>query len=271
MSQPAVSQYIQALERTIGARLFERSNKFVRLTKAGEITYHHAKEILGLYTRMQCLVDDLMHKASGELSIGASYTYGEYVLPRIIASMQQRYPLINPTITIGNSREIAEAVIHNQLDVGVIEGDFAHEKLTIDPFATDRMYVIAAPHHPLARKDEPITAADLEQATWIVRERGSGTRETTEKLFARLEFTPAKIMEFGSTQIIKESVEAGLGITLLSEWVVRKERTLGSLTMLEIEGLPMIRQFSLVTQAMPFQTKAMELFIAVLREEMELT
>lgn len=81
MTQPAVSQYIRALERSLGTRLLDRSNKYVRLNKAGEIVYHHAKEILGLYTRMNTLVDDVMHRASGDLSIGSSYTFGEYLLP----------------------------------------------------------------------------------------------------------------------------------------------------------------------------------------------
>src|SRR5690625_465332 len=85
MTQPAVSQYIRTFEENIGAKLLERSNKYVRLTKAGEIVYLHAKKIVGLHTRMHVLVDDLINHASGPLSIGASFTFGEYVLPHIIA------------------------------------------------------------------------------------------------------------------------------------------------------------------------------------------
>ncbi|MFK4997235.1 LysR family transcriptional regulator [Bacillus sp. N9] len=97
MTQPAVSQYIRALEDKIGTRLLERTNKYVRLNKAGEIVYHHAKEIIGLHTKMQNLVDDLVNKVSGPLSIGASYTYGEYVLPHIIANLKRlsRYPSLS--------------------------------------------------------------------------------------------------------------------------------------------------------------------------------
>src|SRR5690625_4341411 len=116
MTQPAVSQHIQALERFIGSKLLERSSKFVRLNKAGEIVYKHAKEILNLYSRMQDSVDDLTQSASGEISIGASYTYGEYVLPHIIAKMRKRYPQIRPKITIGNTNEIANQVNHRHLD-----------------------------------------------------------------------------------------------------------------------------------------------------------
>lgn len=193
MTQPAVSQYIQTLERMIGTRLLERSNKYVRLNKAGEIVYHHAKEILGLYTRLQNLVDDLMHTASGKLSIGASYTFGEYILPHIIAHMRDHYPLVEPTITIGNTKEIAELVMSHQLDIGIVEGEFQHEKLYIEPFAEDQMFIIVPANHQYANQEQ-IRLSELSEETWIVREVGSGTREAIEKMFTRFQFHPHNIM-----------------------------------------------------------------------------
>lgn len=265
MTQPAVSQYIQTFERMVGTKLLERNNKYVRLNKAGEIVYHHAKEILGLYTRMQCLVDDLMHTASGNLPIGASSTYGEYVLPHIIAHLREQYPLIKPTITIGNTKEIAELVASHQLDIGIVEGNFKHEKLHIEPIAEDLMFIIISANHRFANRKE-IQISELSKETWIVREEGSGTREATEKMFDKFQFHPHNIMEFGSTQIIKESVKEGLGITLLSHWAVRKEISLGTLKMLKINGLPVSRKFSLITQATQFHTKATEVFLDILRK-----
>jgi DNA-binding transcriptional LysR family regulator len=266
MTQPAVSQYIRMLERATGSKLLERSNKYVRLTRAGEIVYHYAKEILGLYTRMQCLVDDLMNKASGNLSIGASYTFGEYVLPHIIAALHAQYPLIKPKITIGNTREIAELVAAHQLDVGIVEGEFHHDQLSIEPFAEDSMSIVVSANHRLAGKSR-VDIADLCAETWIVRETGSGTRDATDKMFARFGLVPGSTMEFGSTQIIKESVEAGLGITFLSHWAVRKELSLGSLRLLPMEGFPFVRKFYAVTKSAQFQTRAVELFLALLRSE----
>lgn len=265
MTQPAVSHYIQLLERAMGARLLERSNKFVRLTKAGELVYHHAKEILTLYSRMKYLVDDMTHAAIGKISIGASYTYGEYVLPSIIARLRGRYPLIEPTIHIGNSTEIAELIVNHQIDIGVVEGDILSQKLVMEPIADDSMVVIVSSKHPLAGLKE-VKVSDIAGETWIVRERGSGTREATEGMFAALQLSPKHVMEFGSTQIIKESVEAGLGVTLLSNWVIQKELKLGTLQVLPLKGTPITRKFSLLTQATNFQTKAMELFVELLRE-----
>lgn len=264
MTQPAVSQYIRALEEQIGSRLLERSNKYVHLNKAGKIVYHHGKEILGLYERMQHLVDDLTNKASGSLTIGASYTFGEYVLPRIIAQMREHYPDIEPTVTIGNTAKIASLVESHQLDIGIVEGNFKNLGLIQETFAEDAMVIVASPDHPLVQA-EYVDAKILARQTWVVREQGSGTREATETLFQRLDISPANRMEYSSTQPIKESIEAGLGISLLSKWAVQKELKTGDLAIIDIEGLPLKRSFSFLRQS-PFQTKALEVFMALLRE-----
>lgn len=270
MTQPAVSQYIRQLEDEIGARLLERTNKYVRLNKAGEIVYHHAKEILALYTKMQNLVDDLANKASGHLSIGASYTFGEYVLPRIIANLKHTYPDIQPTVTIGNTATIAELVAGHQLDIGIVEGKFNAAKLIVEDFAEDAMVVVCGSNHSLAKSDRLIELNSLERETWIVREKGSGTREAMDNLFSQYGISPTNLMNFSSTQPIKESVEAGLGISLLSQWSLKKELKNGDLHVLNIRGLPFTRKFSIVTNT-PFQTKALEVFIEILRTNKLLT
>lgn len=264
MTQPAVSQYIQALEREVGTRLLERTNKYVKLNKAGEIVYDHAKEILGLYTKMQRLVDDLTNKTSGPLAIGASYTFGEYILPHILANMLKEYPLVNPTISIGNTRDIAEFVLKHQMDVGIVEGDFQHDKLVIEPLAEDKMFIVASPDHQLVKKKKA-TPQDLVKEKWIVREIGSGTRKAADNMFKSLKISPQNMMEFGSIQLIKESVEAGLGISLLSQWAIRKELAMGTLKIIEVDGLPFIRLFSIVTSS-PYRTKALDTFLEFVRE-----
>ncbi|WP_192598168.1 LysR family transcriptional regulator [Sporosarcina limicola] len=265
MTQPAVSQYIQTLERETGTRLLERSNKYVRLTKAGEIVYYHAKEITGLYDKMQMLVDDLTNNAKGELAIGASYTFGEYVLPHVIAKMQDRYPLIDPTISIGNTKEIEELVRNHQLDVGIVEGKFESKSLVMEPFAEDAMFIVLSSNHRFANQENEIVLSDLAEETWIVRENGSGTRAAVDEMFRLFEFAPKKMMEFGSTQLIKESVEAGLGISLLSQLTIRKELALGTLQKIWVKGLPFTREFSIVTQT-PFQTKSVQVFLELVRD-----
>ncbi|GKV68526.1 LysR family transcriptional regulator [Sporosarcina sp. NCCP-2716] len=264
MTQPAVSQHIRALEETMGVRLLERTNKYVRLTKAGEIVYHHAKEIVGLYDRMHHLVSDLSNVAGGRLAIGASYTFGEYVLPHILARLLDRYPAIRPEVTIGNTAEIAELITNRQLDVGIVEGRFKENaELTEQAFAEDRMLLVSSPSHVLARQTEPLRWEQLDGRTWIIREAGSGTREAAETLFTRFAIQPSHTIRFSSTQPIKEAVAAGLGISLLSDWAVRKEIRQGDLVSLDIEGLPYVRQFSVVTNS-PYRTKALQVFLDLL-------
>nr|WP_306298475.1 LysR substrate-binding domain-containing protein [Bacillus sp. EAC] len=211
MTQPSVSQQIQLLEK-LGAKLLIRTNKYVQLTKAGEIVYLHAKEITGLYKRMFTLVDDLMGKPNGLLKIGASYTFGEYVLQHVLANLKNKYPDVIPSVQIGNTIDIAQAVLNQQIDVGIVEGEVFHHNLYLKTVSTDEKYLAAGSNGKLATFKK-ITNEQFEQATWIVRESGSGTREVTEKLFQILKIRPTNLMEFGRTQHIKEEVEAGLEIT----------------------------------------------------------
>src|SRR5699024_9066871 len=261
MTQPAVSQYIRMFEENMGVRLLERTNKYVRLNKAGEIAYHHAKEIIGLYTKMDLLIGDLTNQAKGKLSIGASFTFGEYVLPRIISVMQREYPDIQPIVTIGNTRHIAELVENHQLDIGVVEGRIKKTKLIQKTFTEDELFIVASSDHFLHQST--ISTSELNKTMWITREEGSGTREAMDNLLIKLGVQPEKTMEFSSTQPIKEVVTSGLGISLLSKWAIQKELNNGNLSILQVEGTPFSRQFSYVTNS-PFQTKALELFITYL-------
>lgn len=263
MTQPAVSNYIQKLERSLGTKLLDRTNKYVQLNKAGEVVYHHAKDILNLYTRMDNLLDDLKHTASGTLVIGSSYTYGEYILPHRIATLLKTYPLINPNITIANSNEIIDLIMHDQMDVGIIEGEFKNKRIKATPFALDMLSITVASNHPFVTKRE-IAPLELGQETWIVREVGSGTREMQERGFEQMGFSPKKMMTFGSTQVIKESIEAGLGISILSHSAIRKELELGKLKLLDVKGFPLTRNFSLIMPNIKFQTKATEVFVELL-------
>lgn len=266
MTQPAVSQYIRMFEESMGQRLLERTNKYVYLNKAGEIVYHHAKEIIALYDRMENLVEDLTNNPVGPLSIGASYTFGEYVLPEILTKMKRNYPEIKPIVSIGNTKEIADLVTRHQLDIGIVEGDFIRDKeLTMEDVATDFMYIVASPQHPLNLHKDKIRSESLEQVDWFLREKGSGTRAAMDKVFQQLEIQPKNTLTLGSTQPIKSLVEKGMGISLMSEWAIQKELRDGDVTILPVEGLPLSRKFSTLI-ATPFRSKALQVFIKLLHE-----
>jgi len=264
MTQPAVSQHIRALEERLNVRLLERNNKSVALTKAGEIVLHHAREIGGLYRRMEEMVNELMHYTGGPLAVGASYTFGEYVLPVALARLNEAYPDIRPSVRIGNTADIAELVRKRELDVGIVEGEDIGAGLDAERLAEDDMYVAAGALHPLV--DTPdISPASLAEQTWLVREQGSGTRAAADKMFSTLGIRPVRLIEMGSTQSIKETVEAGLGVTLQSRWALRKELGLGLLKLLDVSGLPVRRSFHVLLRKGDLRTRTMDVFLQTLR------
>lgn len=236
----AVSLSIKALEKKLDTKLFDRNNKYVQLTKSGQIVYTQAKEILLKYDHMRHLLSELEPSINISLSIGAAYTFGEYFLPSIIYAFNKRHSSIIPDITIHNSKTITDQVQKQELDIGFIVrseiGDISD--VDIFPFYEDNLVIVARPDHPIL-KSSGIDLDLLEAETWIIREVGSGTREVTEKFFSQLGISPKKIMSFGSSQTIKESVSLGLGISYLSESIVKNEiqaGTLGAISLLEYQN-----------------------------------
>lgn len=263
MTQPAVSQYIASLEREFGVRLLERSNKAVQLNKAGAIVYKYAQEILRNYKQMTILVSDLKNNPSGSLEIGASYTIGEYILSQILVKLQTAYPLIAPNVTIGNTAEIARKLVDHEIDIALIEGNFSNKDIQTECFAVDEMYIIASPRTSLINKT--ITVADLEKETWIIREEGSGTGTITQDFLHKHNIVPKRVLTFGSTQIIKEAVESGLGISMLSKWTLQRELSLGTIVKLTVEGTPVERDFSIIKGKQAFYPKIIQVFEEVVK------
>lgn len=265
ITQSAVTLSIKTLEKTYQVKLLERTNKYVRVTKAGEILYHHAKEILAKYDHAKRLIDDLSNQASGPLSIGSSYTFGEYILPKLISDFKRKFPLVTPDITIRNTEAIVAQLLQHELDLGIVEGKVDHPHVLVRSFAKDEMVVVVPCSHPSAGR-KVIHLKDLKDETWILREKGSGTRQTVEDVFKELDFYPNSTMSFGSSQIIKESVEAGLGVSILSESIIRKELLLGTVIGLRIKDFPMIRDFSYVIYNSEFRPRSTDLFLEHLNQ-----
>jgi LysR family transcriptional regulator, transcriptional activator of the cysJI operon len=264
MTQSAVSLDIKSLEKRYGVKLFERTNKYVRLTPAGKIVEYYAKDILAQYQRLERMIDDLKHTASGPLFVGASYTFGEYILPHIVAGFSVQCPQVTPAIFIHNTKQITGMVLRHELDLGIVEGEVDHPQLGVYPFTTDELVVIVPANSTWQGRTE-VSPEELAGERWIVREKGSGTRDYADHMFSLTGIQPENIMQFGSSQVIKESVEAGLGISFLSETVIRKELALGTLQALRIKDVPIHRNFSYVIHDSQFQTKACELFLNYLK------
>lgn len=261
MTPSAISLSIKALENKLGVRLFERSNKYVQLTEAGQVMYAQSKEILLKYDQLKLALTELEPSTAMPLSIGAAYTFGEYFLPGIIYAFSKRHPNITPNITIHNSKTIIEQIHKQELDIGfIVEGEASGSDVDTKLFTEEEMVIIARPNHPIIRHSQ-VDRRLLEAETWIIREPGSGTRDVTDKLFAQLGIAPKKVMSFGSSQTIKESVALGLGISYLSESTVKSETKTGSIGAITLADFPNKSRFHYITHRASFHTQVAQLFL----------
>lgn len=260
LSQPGVSLHIRNLENELGTRLLHRSPKQVRMTEAGTILYKYAKQILSLYDDAGREIRLLRDEVTGNLQIGASFTIGEYILPARLAEFARQYPLVSLQVTIGNTEEIIAAVRANQLDVGFIEGETADPELTIIPYMKDEMIVIAPAGHPLA--DSLAVEKDmLQDQTWVLREHGSGTRAYSDHFFQESGVHVKRAYVFNSSQGVKEAVAAGLGLGMLSRWIVRKELAGGEISELRLRQRLLEREFLIIRHTDNPEGMAVQMFI----------
>lgn len=263
MTQPAVSQSIKNLEEQFGTSLIERKNKEFYVNPAGEIVYAIGKEINEKFKTMELLVKELEQEPSGEVIIGASYTIGEYILPRLLTVLHQTYPKILVHILIGNTKEIGEKLLNREIDLGFIEGTFTHPDIHMLTFMKDNMYICSKVSE---ENINPVTVEYLESAVWLIREEGSGTRDIMNQFLNDHGIVPKHIITLGSTRLIKEAVQDGLGISLMSESAIAKEIEQKTIHILNREQLTVSRKFSFIKYASSFEPKTYQVIEQKIKE-----
>ncbi|WP_006522398.1 LysR substrate-binding domain-containing protein [Desulfoscipio gibsoniae] len=241
----------------------------MELTQAGATLYGYATEILKLHKAAERAVSDLVDLVTGNLTIGASLTVGEYVLPRLLAAYTRRYPDVKFFVTIGNTEFVHEHARDTSIDIGLVEGIVEDPQLKVTNFLNDELILITSKNHPLADstfiKPEEM-AVKFKDTPFLFREEGSGTRLAVEKALKSLKFKPEHVITLGSTQAIKEAVEANLGITMLSKWTLRKELKLGSIKPIRCCD-PITRGFYLLQHKEKFQSRATAEFVKLILSE----
>ena len=259
LSQPSVSLQIRNLENELGSKLINRSPKHLELTQSGEILYGLAKQILLLYDRARQEINQLTNTVTGSLKVGASYTIGEYILPFALTEFSTQFPNVDIEASIANTVEITQAVRSNHLDLGLVEGEVNHSDLDIQALMDDELILVVPNQHALARYPI-VTSEDLQDQVWIFRESGSGTRDFSDKLIKDLRIDVRKSHIFGSSQAVKQAVIAGLGIALVSSWIVRKELKANEITAIRIKDMRLIRSFSIIRPKNNEMSMAMSIF-----------
>ena len=259
MTQPAVTFQVRQLEDHFNTRLFDRTHNRVGLTEAGRKTYEYAERIFELYAEMEDAVKELTGDVSGALTLGASTTIAEYMLPGLLRGFKQGYPEVNLRLKVSNSEGIVSMVENSMIDLGVVEAPVTNKNLLVEVCQVDQLVVLIPPSHQIAER-ESITMEELLHYPFICREEGSGTREVIMEYITQMGLDRNELnvcMELGSPESIKGAVEAGMGISILSRTTLNKELALGSLVCIELDP-PLERAFSFVRQRQKFRLRAME-------------
>ena len=245
MTQPAVTFQIRQLEDHFNTRLFDRTHNRVSLTEAGQVAYQFGERIFELYAEMENAIKELTGDVSGALTVGASTTIAEYMLPSLLGTFKAQHPDVNLRLKVSNTEGIVSMVENNVIDLGVVEAPVANKNLLVEVCQEDELVLVIPADHPLAQC-ETVAASELVGYPFICREEGSGTREVvTEYLNAQgIDRTDMnECLELGSSESIKGAVEAGMGVSILSRATLSKELELGMLAAVRLDP-PLTRPFS---------------------------
>tara|TARA_B100000315_G_scaffold224820_1_gene230627 strand:- start:2401 stop:3369 length:969 start_codon:yes stop_codon:yes gene_type:complete len=247
ITQPAVSIQIHELEKSLGVTLFHRQPRGLRITEVGETVLAYSQQIFSLSKKLMETVQEVQDLTTGHLTLGASTTPGEFVLPMAVGQFRQVYPGIRVKLVIANTRVIIQRLLNREIDLGMV-GDRPQERsdeLEITDYLDDEIVLVAAPTHPLARQ-RTVTPEQVAVEGLIVREEGSATRRSAERHFESLGVSPQVVLELGSNQAVKQAAAAGGGIGVISRLGIAAEVEAGMLVMLNVTGWVCRRSLILV-------------------------
>jgi DNA-binding transcriptional LysR family regulator len=249
LTQAAVSQRIQALEKALGRSLFDRRGGRVLLTDAGRTLHAYARRIADLHREARREVTGREPTVAGDLAIAASSVPGEHLLPAVLSEFGKKYPHVRVRAAVGDSTAVIGQVERGEVSVGLVGRKVDHPHLEFRFLATDRMVLVVPPGHPLGRR-KAATVDQLAAHPLVLREPGSGLRHGFEQALGRAGRSPADlrvVLELGSNEAIKAAVLRGVGVAVLSELAVRREVDAGTLCALEVEGIGGDRDLFVVT------------------------
>lgn len=270
MTQPAVTHQIRQLEEEFNARLFDRSNNRIKLTPAGEHVLEYADRILNLYDEMQESVKTMTGDRTGLVTLGASTTIGEYMLPGLLGGFRKYLPEVQIRLRVANTDAVVGMVADNTIELGVVECEVENQLLRVEECRQDDLFVIVPPGHALEGQSH-VEPWQLIGTPFINREDGSGTRTVIEQYFNRCGISAKDLycpFELGSTEAIKGAVRAGVGLSIVSGCTIEKEQALGQLVVLPLNP-PLQRSFYLVRQKQKFRTQLMEELFQFARQYFE--
>jgi len=264
VSQSTLSQHVLELERELGVRLFDRLGRAVTLTEAGRLLEEQATRIAAAVAGARRTIDELKGLERGSLVIGASTTPGIYVLPSVIGTFRRRYPGIDVSLRIGNSRVIEERIRADEADLGVVGGHILGAKeQCLAAGLLDELLLIVPPRHPWSKRREA-APRELADVPLLMREQGSATRLVTERALRQAGVKVTIAMEFDHLEAIKQAVIAGLGVAFVSTYAVGGEIATRRLYSVRLKGLRVRRHFHVIHNEARSLTASARAFVALL-------
>lgn len=244
LTQPAVSMQLRQIEEAFGLALFEQVGRRLEITEPGRTLLPLAEEILSRLDDFEQTTRALRGLRTGRIRLGLVST-AKYFAPRLVAQFGKTHPGIEFKLTVHNREQIIERLRSYSVDLGLMGRPPEGMDFVGLPFAPNPLIVVAATSHPLSlrRRMEP---RELDDEPLIVREPGSGTRIAMDRFFAETGVRCRQIMEADSNETIKQAVMAGMGLGFLSMQTVRAELAEGRMAMLDVQGLPLRRQWFVV-------------------------
>jgi len=244
LTQPAVSMQIKQLEESLGLPLFEHVGKTIQLTEAGRETLEASLAIDRELDNLEHTLADLRGLKGGTLTVSVAST-ASYFAARLMALFRQVHPEVRISLNVVNRATLLNHLTSNAVDLALMGQPPEGLGLTAQPFMENPLVVIASPNHPFARLHD-IPLARLAEEPLVGREPGSGTRGAVEKVFAEHGFELTVAMEMNKNEAIKQAVEAGLGLGVVSLHIVQSELASGELCVLDVQGFPLMREWYLV-------------------------
>ncbi|WP_443073117.1 LysR family transcriptional regulator [Streptomyces sp. S465] len=242
IAQPSASRRLSTLERALGLVLVDRTRRGSRLTASGQIVAGHARRVLDEVDALLTRSDALRNRREAELRVAASLTIAEYLLPVWISELRSRRPELYIGLQVTNSEHVPALIESGDADVGFVEGPHLAHVMSTRQVAEDRLVVVVDPGHRWARRRQSLSARELSSTPLVLRERGSGTRQTLDRALHLAGHGRARaLLELGSTAAVRGAVIAGTGPAVLSELAVRGDITEGRLVGIEVAGVDLTR------------------------------
>src|SRR5512139_1380490 len=244
LTQPAVSMQVKQLENQLDVALFEQLGKKIYLTETGREVYQYARLIAQQLEELETVLANLSGLEQGKLRISVATT-ANYFAPSLLGTFCQRFPGVTVSLDVTNRQTLLQQLAENEVDMVIMGQPPAEMELEAWPFMENPLVSVARPDHPLAANSY-IPLQRMEHETFLMRESGSGTRNAMQRFFEQHQVKIHTGMEVSSDEAIKQSVQAGLGLGMLSRDSIQMELALGRLAILDIQHLPIMRHWYVV-------------------------